>query len=159
MAKRRRNIFLRILAETGNVGRAARAVGYASTTEVRKMKKNDPVFSDEWDTAVEAAGDAFESEAVRRAVEGVDKPIMYKGEIVTFVKEHSDPLLSMLLKAAKSEKYGEKSKHTVEVTHRGGIVFMPPLVADKHAWEQKSLETHANQKSLPTIDAEYTEVK
>ncbi len=51
------------------------------------------------------ACDALASEARRRAVEGVLKPVYYKGKLVGFIREYSDTLLMFLMKAAMPEKY------------------------------------------------------
>lgn len=59
-----------------------------------------------------------EDELLRRAIEGVDKPIYYKGQQIDTVKEYSDTLLQMMLKAGKPDKYSEKHK----VDH-GGLVL------------------------------------
>lgn len=55
------------------------------------------------------AADRLEQEAIRRAVDGTNKPVFFQGEIVGFEKEYSDTLLVLLLKAHKPDKYRERS--------------------------------------------------
>ena len=49
----------------------------------------------------------MEDEAVRRAVEGVPRPVFYQGQIVGAVQEYSDELLIRMLKARNCSTGGE----------------------------------------------------
>lgn len=71
----------------------------------------DPGFRKSWEMAYEDGTEVLEQEAHRRAVEGVEKPIYVKGEIVDTVYEYSDTLLIFLLKARDPKKYRENIKH------------------------------------------------
>ena len=51
--------------------------------------------------AEEHAIQALETEARRRAMVGIEKPIFYKGHAVTYVRAFSDGLLMFLLKAKR----------------------------------------------------------
>ena len=114
---KKESIFLRSLAETGCVVIAAKECGVARRT-LYEWKEADSDFSRKWDEAVEESVDALEVEARRRALEGVRKPIFYKGVDVGGVQEYSDTLLIFLLKANRSQKYREQYKH--EITGPGG---------------------------------------
>ncbi len=57
-------------------------------------------------------------EAVRRAVEGTEKPVYQQGRLVGHVQEYSDTLLIFLLKGRRPEKYGEKLRQ--EISGPGG---------------------------------------
>ena len=57
----------------------------------------------------------LEPEAIRRAVEGVEKPVYQGGELVGYVREYSDTLLIFLLKGGKPHKYRENIKIDSEV--------------------------------------------
>lgn len=50
----------------------------------------------------------LESEAIRRAYDGVDKPVYQQGELVGMVREYSDSLMKMLLAAKMPERYNPK---------------------------------------------------
>lgn len=99
--------FIELLASTGNVTEAARLIG-TSRRNVYEHKKRDKEFAAAWDDALERGCDALEAEARRRAAQGVDKPVFYKGEVVGKVREYSDLLLIFLLKAYRPEKFREK---------------------------------------------------
>lgn len=72
------------------------------------------------------AADRLEDEAVRRAVEGVERPVMYHGKPVLIpvdpkqlrgkkkpllVHDYSDALLMALLKAKKPKEYRDRVEH------------------------------------------------
>ena len=70
-----------------------------------------------------------EDEAFRRAVEGVDKPVFQGGQRVGFIKQYSDNLLAVVLKAENPDKYSEKHK----VEHDGTVmqINIHGIVRDK----------------------------
>ena len=87
-------------------------------------RDTDPVFAVEWDRAVDEGIDVLEQEAKRRAVEGVLKPQFHQGRMLTGadgqpveVREYSDRLLEMRLKAKKPGVYRE----TVSVEQKGRV--------------------------------------
>ncbi len=99
--------FIKTLGQVGNVSLACHAVGISRTTAY-KTRKRYSSFSDDWDNAIAEAADILEGEARRRAVDGVEKPIYYKGEMIDTVREYSDGLLTLLLKAHKPERFRER---------------------------------------------------
>jgi hypothetical protein len=74
-----RKAFLAVLAQTGCVAAATRAV-----SKERKMayhaRERCPQFAAQWDAALETFADRIEAEAVRRAVQGVTRYKFYKGK-------------------------------------------------------------------------------
>jgi hypothetical protein len=81
-------------------------------------------YRDAFRDAKAESGDILETEARRRAVEGVTKPVfgslgqgMGSGEIGR-VQEYSDTLLIFLMKGAMPEKYRERS--STEISGPGG---------------------------------------
>jgi len=65
-----------------------------------------------------AACDTIEAEMRRRAIDGVEKPVFYKGQQCGTVREYSDMLLAMLANGAMPEKYKQKAKFEAEGTSR-----------------------------------------
>lgn len=88
--------FLEVLRPTRNVTAAARSVGIARHTAY--VHRADSVFSMAWDETEQEAQDGLESEAWRRGVEGVDKPVTHQGKITATYKEYSDRMLELLLR-------------------------------------------------------------
>ena len=106
--KRSWNHFLDVLAGSGNVSMASRAAGVPRRTAYRRRERNAG-FRQQWDDAVETAVDALEQEARRRAIEGVPKVVFDRdGNVVTVMRQYSDPLLELLLRAHAPGKYGSR---------------------------------------------------
>lgn len=111
-----RGDFLSALRAGNTITFAARLVGM-SRQGVYDARHTDAEFAAAWDQSVDEGVDVLEQEAKRRAVEGVIKPLVHQGRLVegVEVREYSDRLLEMLLKAKRPGVYRENS--TVE--HRG----------------------------------------
>ena len=103
--------FIEVLAATGNVSEAARAAGVGRRRPY-KWKEADPGFADRWADAREEAADALEGEARRRAADGVEEPVFYRGEVCGTVRRYSDTLLIFLLKGLRPDKYRERRELT-----------------------------------------------
>lgn len=71
--------FCAALAETCNVGRACAAVGISRQTAYN-WREADADFALAWERAMKAGLLALEDEAHRRAFEGTDEPVFYKGD-------------------------------------------------------------------------------
>lgn len=113
---KKREQFLSSLAETANVRAAAAKTKIARGTWY-DLRARDADFKAQWDKAVELGTDAFEDEAVRRAHQGVDKPVFYQGKRCGSIREYSDTLLIFMLKARRPEKYRDNS--SVEIGGKG----------------------------------------
>lgn len=113
---RRRGLFLDTLSATGNVSAAARAAQVARSTCYR-TRRLDADFAEQWTDAEEAAVDLLEAEARRRALDGVERPLVGGGKLirdddgkVVMVREYNDRLLEFLLKAHRPDKYRDKTE-------------------------------------------------
>jgi hypothetical protein len=71
---------------------------------MRKSEGYKKAFED----AAEEAADLLETEARRRALEGVEEPVFYQGQQCGTVHKYSDTLLIFLLKGCRPEKYVER---------------------------------------------------
>ena len=108
----KKKAFLAAYSETGNITRAAELSKCSRRQHYRWLA--DPAYAKEFAEAEEQAADRLEQEARRRAVEGTQKPVFYKGEQCGIIREYSDILLIFLLKGIRPEKYKERfaSEHT-----------------------------------------------
>lgn len=111
-ARRRR--FLQVLAATGNVSAAARAVGRSRAT-LYGLRQKSADFAARWEHAEAEAVDVLEAEARRRAVDGVEEPLMGGGKLMRgddgqmlVVRKYNDRLLEFLLKAHRPDKYRDR---------------------------------------------------
>jgi len=106
-----RNFFLARLAESGNVSDAARWAA-VSRSGAYALRLADEEFALAWAEAQGQAVDALELEARRRAVDGVEQPVLYAGKPVhdesgdpVTVRHYSDRLLELLLKARRPDSF------------------------------------------------------
>lgn len=117
-SKKSDEIFFAALADGYSVSHAARLAGYSRRT-VYDYRQDEPAFKQAWDDALEDGADVFEDELRRRAVDGIDKPVFYQGEICGHVREYSDTLLALGVKARRPEKYREN----VDLNHSGNVTL------------------------------------
>jgi len=105
-------LFLEAYATTANISYAAKAAGIRRKTMYDWQEKYDD-FCSRMAEAREEAYDKLEHEALRRAVEGVQRkrPIIVGREIVDYevITEYSDRLLEVLLKARRPDVFREKT--------------------------------------------------
>lgn len=115
---KKREQFLEQLVETGgNVSEAARLCALGRRT-LYGWKDEDEDFSKRWDESVRLGTEALEDEAIRRAYQGVDEPVFYKGVVCGHIKRYSDQLLVQLLRGKKPDVYRERG--SLEVTGKDG---------------------------------------
>ena len=109
------------LERTGNITEAALAAKVRRKNHYDWLKK-DPTYVDAVEAAMNVASDLLETEARRRAMEGVPEPVIRQDKDGTWkavgaIRKYSDRLLIFLMKAARPEKYRER----VDVNHAGSI--------------------------------------
>lgn len=102
--KRRDDLFFGALEQGIGVTHAAKQAGYGYST-VYKYKNSCEEFLERWEEANEVYLETLEREADRRAVQGIDKPLAYKGEIFGHTKEYSDNLLMFRMKRLAPDRY------------------------------------------------------
>lgn len=112
----KKRAFLAAFAENGNVSLSATIAGIDRQTHY-EWKRSDPDYAEAFTDAEGQAADRLEQEARRRAVDGVDEPVFYKGDEVGTIRKYSDTLLIFLMKGADPEKY----KDRVSNEHSGKI--------------------------------------
>lgn len=121
--------FLAALIESGgNITKAVKAAKIGRSTHYDWLR-DDPEYPALFNEAVRQAGDVLESEAIRRASDGVQEPVFYQGEKCGSVRRYSDTLLIFLLKGARPDKYAERveNRHTGRVQHVHSAVNLSDL--------------------------------
>ena len=123
----RRARFLEVLEETCSPKVAAAAVGITRSTAFYH-KANDLEFRKQWEKAIEVALDAVLEESYRRAVVGVDEPVIHQGRLATqvdvetgeerplTVRRHSDRLLEVLMRWRYGDQLADRLRVKVEDT-------------------------------------------
>lgn len=121
-------------AETASIKKSAKAAEIDKVQHYRWLE-SDPEYAAEFERVRAIAAQALEDEAVRRAHQGVLKPVLWQGrpqfEIVRdpktgqirgqrpiVIREYSDTLLGLLLKAWMPKKYRENINAEVTTTTR-----------------------------------------
>jgi hypothetical protein len=119
--------FLAAIRVYPSITLAARAAKVSRESHYRRLGR-EPAYRAAFEEAYRQGIDALEDEAVRRAMRGVQRPILYHGSPVMvmvdpndeskgmrnlFETEYSDTLLLALLKAKKPESYKERVEQNV----------------------------------------------
>ena len=101
--------FIEQLARTGSVTAAAEQVGLGRTQlyERRRTRKR---FAAAWNKALAIGVERLHDDAMRRALEGDERPIVRGGEILGTERRFDNRLLQFLLKAHKPEFNGAVPK-------------------------------------------------
>lgn len=102
----KQKLFLDTLKETASTTKASAIAGVGRRT-VYTFREQHKSFAESFQEALDIGLDKLEDEARRRAYEGYDEPIFYKGQQVSLVKKYDPILLMFLLKAHRPEKYRE----------------------------------------------------
>lgn len=121
-----RKKFLKLLAGNGGIVRhACRDLG-VSPDKMYHQRKRYPKFRKAWEVAIDRGIDRMEDEAKRRAMDGHEEPIYYKGKLAGYRRVPSDALLTLILKAHRPH-YGRQ-----EITGPGGaplgsnvVIYLP----------------------------------
>ncbi len=125
----KKRAFLAAYSECGNITAAVEAAKIARASHYQWME-HDEEYALAFNVAKEVAIEYMEAEARRRAVTGVNEPVIYKGQlqglwvdeegktvsaytpgatqIPLTIKKYSDTLLIFMLKAARPEKYRDR---------------------------------------------------
>src|SRR5687768_4583412 len=114
--EKKKRQFLDCLLEGHTIGEAARICG-VSRPQIYHHRRNDSEFKEAWERAYEEGSqvrlDIVESEIHRRAIDGVVKPVFYKGKKLRHkVLEYSDTLLIFYAKSLAPDKYRDNASVT-----------------------------------------------
>lgn len=116
----KKDAFLELFSQTGNVSLAAKGVE-TSRQSVYRWRHEDAEFATAWNDAEQTSHDRLEAEAFRRAHDGVeDFKVGPNGQFVE-MRRYSDTLLIFLLKARRPEKYRENVNMAISGPDGGPI--------------------------------------
>jgi len=141
--------FLAAYAATASIGLAAekahvkRQNHYEWLRAEQGREAKDREYTNAWETIQDEVAQTLEDEAVRRAHQGVKRPVLYKGEPVKINRrvlyhlEYSDQLLALLLKRFRPALYREH----VTTEHSGSIEIVERLhAARKRLFEMRKAD-------------------
>jgi hypothetical protein len=110
--------FLTHLSSTGNVQASARAADF-STNALYNRRKADPAFAAAWKSALADGYAVLEAELLRRAIEGIEKPV-YRGDVaIGSVRNYPDAMAMRLLLAHRAETAAERTALAAQVRDDG----------------------------------------
>lgn len=140
--------FLQAFRDTGLVAHACEIAGVGRST-VYEARALDEEFAVAWVQVEDEVSDVMERELYRRAVEGIEEPIVSAGKLVTHVLKYSDSLLMFALKARRPEKYRDnvKVEHTGKVTQDTVVQFTPP-----EEWRGQMVELARQSGAIPPVE-------
>ena len=87
---------------------AARLSGVSRYRHYEWMR-NDPLYREHFEQARMILADMVEEEVYRRAYEGYDTPVIYRGEITDWYKSYSDALAMFMLRKLRPEVYRDNA--------------------------------------------------
>lgn len=131
---KKRTAFLKALSETASVLRACR-LSRVTRSVVYEWRAQEKDFEKAWDAALELGSDALEDEAIRRAHDGVLKPVYQKGYRCGTIREYSDTLLIFMLKARRPKRFRDNIKIDANVT--GGVLLLERPAASAAEWAEQ----------------------
>ena len=122
--------FIEVLADTGQVGLAAKAVGMTRETAYRlRRSEHGAAFARAWDAARHHAGSLLEDMAFERAIEGLEQNVYDgNGEVVCTRRIYNDRLLRFLLTHLKPERYGSGAARPAAVPGDGDAAGAGPAL-------------------------------
>ncbi len=82
-------VFLSAVSDGATIGEAAHEAGVNRKT-VYRWKESDADFAEAWDESLEEGTELLEREAVRRAVHGVEEPVIYQGQLTPVWETNPD---------------------------------------------------------------------
>jgi hypothetical protein len=99
--------FIEVLADTGLVGHAAKAVGMTREGAYKlRRSAHGAAFARAWDAARHHAGAFLEDVAFERTLEGIEHNVFNEcGDVVCTRRAYNDRLLMFLLRHLKPERY------------------------------------------------------
>jgi hypothetical protein len=145
--------FLRAFAQRGIILDGCEAAG-VSRGAISVWRADDEWFDELFLAAMDESADVLEREAFRRAVTGIDEPVIYRGlptmvqdantgeQRNLTVKRYSDQLLTVMLKARKPDTYRENVSAKVEHTGQTGVLIVPGPI-DAKTWAEQAAAQQA----------------
>lgn len=104
----RKALFLDALRECANVTVAARSVGISLGT-VYNHRKDDPLFAERFQEALDEAVDMLEYEAHRRAFKGTEEPVFHQGRPTYMYETEPNGEVKLIDEVIRDEESGEET--------------------------------------------------
>lgn len=106
--------FCNVLRVTRSVTAAINSVG-RSRRDIFDLRKKDKDFAARWDSAIDSVKDDLEASALKRAIDGYEEPVFYKGKICGYKRVHCNALTIFMLQALKPEIYQQTNSGAASI--------------------------------------------
>ena len=116
--------FLLAYAQVGVISRACK-LAKVSRASIYQWQEHDAEFTVAMREAGITATEALETEAWRRARDGVDEPVYQHSKLVGTITRYSDNLLMFMLRARAPERYRERVDVSVQPVIKAVAGFDP----------------------------------
>lgn len=103
------NDFLKVLRESQCMVAAACKMSGLTRSHATKLRNKVSAFDEAWTEIYDDITDIIENTAYKRAVDGIEEGIYYKGDLVDTKLVYSDSLLTLLLQSRRPEVYKQRS--------------------------------------------------
>jgi hypothetical protein len=104
--------FVEALSETVCVTEACRVVGMsAASAYALRRRPSARHFREAWDAALDMGVHRLEQAALGQALNGVPRPIFYRGEQVGEAREYDERLTMFLLRYRRATRFGPQLDH------------------------------------------------
>lgn len=140
----------RLTYNCGDIHEAAKWVGL-SPSFVHAWIKDDKIAAEKIKEAQRVGWGGLESEAIRRAVRGVEEEIYFKGEVVGYKTVYSDGLLGKVMEARIPE-YSKKESGSNTFLGPTQINIMPRAESYEE-WLEMRQQTLSVDNAPPQLEA------
>ena len=122
--------FITALAESGCVEEACKRVGmHRSSAYELRTRRNAESFRAAWDAALDHAVQCLSAAAFSRAINGVTRPVFYKGELIGERTYFDERLAMFMLRYRDPARYGRwRDQMRVDVPPDGTARHLDELV-------------------------------
>jgi hypothetical protein len=123
--------FIEALAASGCVDEACKRVGmHRSSAYELRARKSSESFRAAWDAALDHAVQRLADEAFSRAINGVSRPVFYKGELIGERRYFDERLTMFMLRYRDPARYGRwRDQMRVDVPPDGVARHLHELIA------------------------------
>jgi hypothetical protein len=115
--KKQQQDVLNAFEQYANISRACKKAKVPRRTFYNWLEEED--FRKQYEKSEAIAVGVLEDEATRRAIEGTLKPVFHKGKKIGSIREYSDTLTIVLLKARAPHKYKDRSQTDINIHKLG----------------------------------------
>lgn len=148
-------VFLEHLARTGSVTIACERAGIARSAVYARRDRNRP-FREAWKRAIDLGVERLHDQAMERAMEGEERPVIKDGEQVATVRRFDNRLVLAMLRAHRS---GFGAPPSAPTSERSSDLLRRFRQAEKRLANHRSHQARRNRKTMARAASEGTDAE